>query len=426
VLEISTQDENGNNLARNELSMLVRGAGGWGGDRGPQADTTSLPTRAPDAVTEELVHPNQALYYRLTGDSNPLHADPDFAKAFGFDKPILHGLCTMGIATRHVLRAFCNNNAGLFKSVRVRFAESVFPGETLITEMWKDGNSVTFQTKVKERDKVVLSAARIELFTEVPKAPAKAIAKAAVDASAAAAPSSTDTKAACADVFVAIRDYVEKNSALIKQIGVVYTFKLKDPESVWTLDLKNGSGLVAAGPAEAHGVAAECTLELTSQDFLDMVSGKADAQKLYFSKRLGVSGNIMASQKLTFLKQMDPEAAKAAVAKAKAAGQGLEATASSGAVTASIASALFAALQTKLDGKPAMALAKTLQFNVDGSKYPVAGASTDVGATITLNDAALEELAKGASPGALFQQGKLRVDGDVNLARNLDFLHGLV
>jgi 3-hydroxyacyl-CoA dehydrogenase/3a,7a,12a-trihydroxy-5b-cholest-24-enoyl-CoA hydratase len=102
VQEIVSYDEAGNELVRNEITTLVRGAGGWGGDRGPSADINVPPDRAPDKVIEEQVPVHQALLYRLSGDWNPLHADPGMAKAFGFDKPILHGLCSFGYAGRHV------------------------------------------------------------------------------------------------------------------------------------------------------------------------------------------------------------------------------------------------------------------------------------------------------------------------------------
>ncbi|MBT8494444.1 MAG: SDR family NAD(P)-dependent oxidoreductase, partial [Deltaproteobacteria bacterium] len=96
VTEINSYDQDGNQLIRNELTSVVRGAGGWGGDRGPSEPVNVAPDRKPDVVVEEQVPANQALLYRLTGDINPLHADPGFAKTFGFDKPILHGLCTFG------------------------------------------------------------------------------------------------------------------------------------------------------------------------------------------------------------------------------------------------------------------------------------------------------------------------------------------
>src|SRR5690606_17250402 len=120
---------------------FIRGAGNFGGDRGPSAEVNVAPERAPDKVVEEKINENQALLYRLSGDVNPLHVDPGFAKAFGFERPILHGLCFYGFAARHVIREFAKDgDPRYFKSIKVRFAKSVFPGETLVTEMWKESD----------------------------------------------------------------------------------------------------------------------------------------------------------------------------------------------------------------------------------------------------------------------------------------------
>ncbi len=169
INETKSYDEDGDLLAINEVSTFVRGAGGWGGDRGPSVELNVPPQRAPDAVIEERTGEDQALLYRLSGDWNPLHADPGFAGAFGYAKPILHGLCSFGFSGRHVLEAFCGGDGRRFKSIKVRFADTVFPGETLVTEMWKESDTrVVFRTKVKERDKVVISNAAVEFYTEVP------------------------------------------------------------------------------------------------------------------------------------------------------------------------------------------------------------------------------------------------------------------
>ena len=104
---ISSTDESGEEIIYNEMTAFVKGAGGWGGDRGPSADINVPPDRAPDAVIEEKTDANQTLLYRLSGDWNPLHADPEFAKAFGYERPILHGMCTYGYCGRHVIKAFC-------------------------------------------------------------------------------------------------------------------------------------------------------------------------------------------------------------------------------------------------------------------------------------------------------------------------------
>lgn len=164
VTSVRTLDESGDELAYNEITSFVRGAGGWGGERGPSADVNVPPDRAPDRVTEEQTARNQALLYRQAGDWNPLHADPAFARAFGFDQPILHGLCTFGFSVRHVIADFApGGDPAAFKSVKVRFTESVFPGETLVTEMWTESPTrVVFRTRVKERDVVVISNAAVE------------------------------------------------------------------------------------------------------------------------------------------------------------------------------------------------------------------------------------------------------------------------
>jgi 3-hydroxyacyl-CoA dehydrogenase/3a,7a,12a-trihydroxy-5b-cholest-24-enoyl-CoA hydratase len=416
--------DTGEELARNEMTIFVRGAGGWGGERGPASDVNTPPERAPDAVVTEKTTENQALLYRLSGDWNPLHADPEFAGAFGFPKPILHGLCTFGHVARHVLKAFRDSDARYFKSIKVRFAESVFPGETLQTEMWKESPSrILFRCKVLERDKVVISNAAVELHTELPKA------SSAPKAEATAAAAAPGQGSPSADVFAAIRRYVEKHPELVAKVGNVYLFKLTSPESAWTLDLKNGQGGVTQGAAGK----ADCTLELTDADFLAMTSGKADPQKLYFGGKLKVSGNVMASQKLQFLTKIDPKEVAAPKGDAPRAEAPKGGTAS--------APALFKALQERLAKAPELAaeVAALVQFKltapegawaVDLRSAPGSVTQgTQAGATVTftLADEDLLALAKGSEAAReLYMRGRLRVDGDVRLAQRLGFLKNLV
>ncbi len=169
LLDVHTADESGQEIAVNQVSLFIRGLGGFGGERGPAA-TWALPERDPDAVHDDRTNANQALLYRLSsGDRNPLHADPAFAAAGGFDRPILHGLCTFGYAGRAVLRHFAGNDPARFKSIRARFTRHVFPGETMVTSMWADGTGgaegsrVLFQVKAAERDEIVLSGGVVEL-----------------------------------------------------------------------------------------------------------------------------------------------------------------------------------------------------------------------------------------------------------------------
>ena len=153
----------GEDVFYTESSVFVRGSGGFGGpkslpDRGAATAVHKPPQRKPDAVREEKTNEDQAALYRLNGDRNPLHIDPDFAAVGGFRDPILHGLCFMGISGKHVFESF-----GTFRSIKVRFAGTVVPGQTLVTEMWKEGNKVVFQTKVKETGKLCIAGAGAEL-----------------------------------------------------------------------------------------------------------------------------------------------------------------------------------------------------------------------------------------------------------------------
>ncbi len=571
VTEVISSDEHGNELIRNEITSLIRGAGGWGGERGPSSDVNTPPERDPDAVVVDKIPENQALLYRLSGDWNPLHADPGMAKAFGFEKPILHGLCTFGYAGRQVVANFApDGDPRYFKSIRTRFAGTVFPGETLITEMWKESDTkIIFRCKVKARDKVVISNASVELYPEIPKPLAKPKAKAKVGGGPAAkrepntadmfnavggyiaanegitdkikvvfqfrltdpdmiwtidlknapggvskgtepAPMCTldisdadflamatgkadamklfssgklkisgdimasqklgflkkltpemvlaetdkrlgagggdDTAAAEAeptptswDVFIAIRDHIERHPEIVAKVKNVFQFKITDPDAVWTVDVRDDKGAVVEGESKKP----DCTLEISESDFIDMTTGASDPMKLFTTGKLKISGNIMASQKLDFLQKVDPEQAKAAVIKARAAGQGPGGGAAPAASKGKQASApaIFAALETRLADKPGLKdeVAAKIQFVVTGpdaswvvdlagdTPSVASGTADDATATLTIEDGDLADLVAGdQSARELFQHGKLRVDGDLSVAHRLGFLKGLV
>jgi acyl dehydratase len=133
-------------------SAFIRGEGGWGGDRGPSGPQNVPPERDPDHQVTYQTSPDQALVYRLSGDRNPLHSDPAFAAMGGFDRPILHGLCSYGFTGRALLHSLCDSDPARFHHVEARFASPVLPGEALTVRMWNvgEGESV-FTTSVDDR-----------------------------------------------------------------------------------------------------------------------------------------------------------------------------------------------------------------------------------------------------------------------------------
>jgi len=142
---------------------FARGDGGFGGEDVPASIPVKL-NDTPDIVHEVTTTADQALIFRLSGDSNPLHSDPNFAKMAGYPKPILHGLCSYGVACRSIVETLCEKDSKKLKKFNVRFSSPVFPGETIVTEMWKKDDEIHFQSKVKERDKVVLKNGVCEIL----------------------------------------------------------------------------------------------------------------------------------------------------------------------------------------------------------------------------------------------------------------------
>ncbi len=152
VTEAETKLKTGELLWTTRSSVFIRGEGGWDGDRGPSGPQNEPPAKAPDHEVTLQTSPDQAFVYRLSGDRNPLHTDPSFAAIGGFDRPILHGLCSYGFTGRALLGALCNNDVTKFKHIEGRFSSPVMPGDALTVRMWNVGAGETvFTTSVGDR-----------------------------------------------------------------------------------------------------------------------------------------------------------------------------------------------------------------------------------------------------------------------------------
>ncbi len=160
VLEVKSKDESGKPLFTNRFSLFLRGEGGFGGESGPKAGNHP-PQREPDGVIESPTLPQQALIYRLSGDKNPLHADPEFAKLGGFDRPIIHGLCSYGVVCKAIVDHVLDGETTKVARYQARFVGVGFPGETYLTSYWKEGDKILIQAKSKERDAPIISNAAV-------------------------------------------------------------------------------------------------------------------------------------------------------------------------------------------------------------------------------------------------------------------------
>ncbi|XP_071444622.1 peroxisomal multifunctional enzyme type 2 [Hetaerina americana] len=289
LVDVVTHDENGEKIAYAQMTVFIVGAGNFGGKRSSHKAiaTVDAPSRAPDAEMSQQTSLNQATLYRLCGDRNPLHIDPSFAAIGGFERPILHGLCSLGFSVRHVLMTFAGNDSSLFKAFKARFAKPVFPGQTLKTSMWKNGTRIHFQTTVLETNNIVITGAYVDLH-EI---------KSSVRLRNVSSSLMSDI------IFDAIKSQMEAEPDKVK-LDAIFVFNITKDGKVagtWTVDLKK-KDVYKGEPKEGK---ANCTVTVEDTDWVDIAMGKANPQIAFMKGKLKVKGNIMLLQKFRVLMKVE-------------------------------------------------------------------------------------------------------------------------
>lgn len=286
VAQVTTKDSKGNLIAISEGTTFNRKASAKkqiDGKRRPLAvESPKVPTdRAPEAVIKQKVAENAAALYRLSGDANPLHIDPKFSGAAGFPRPILHGLCTMGMATHHVLQAFPGKSV---KAIKVRFVKHVFPGEEIETQMWRvSPTRVDLQVRAVERNEIVISGAFVE-FMEAPP-------KQEIESKGVAAPKATAFFKKMSDLYGKLPDAFKSDQ--VKKVGGVFVFNVDG--SNFFIDLKNGKGQVGIGTSPQP---ADITILVGDKDFEALATGQMKGQAAFLKGLVKIKGNMMLAMKL--------------------------------------------------------------------------------------------------------------------------------
>lgn len=276
----------GEKLSTGQMSAFIIGAGGFQGKRSSSniIPTIEPPNGKPDVSVTQQTNVDQAALYRLSGDYNPLHMDPRIAEIAGFNKPILHGLCSLGFSVRHVLQACAAGDPNMFKALKVRFAKPVVPGQTLRTDMWRNGNRIHFQTSVMENGASVITGAYVDLHDVKTPFPTRNLCSGS---------ESIESDA----VFETIGEHVKANPDEVKKVNGVFLYHITKngkPMRKWTLDMKTAEvykGEPKTGKADA-------TLTVDDVDMIQIALGKLNPQVAFMRGKLKVTGNIMLTQKL--------------------------------------------------------------------------------------------------------------------------------
>lgn len=286
IFEADSFNEQGELVMRNQTSAFAVGAGNFGG---PRASTKSVPCQAkpkrkPDASILHATNIDQAALYRLSGDLNPLHIDPNMAVIAGFERPILHGLCSLGISVRIILGACAGYDSSLFKAVKARFAKPVMPGQTLRVDMWREGSRIHFETVVVETNTVVITGAYVDLKSVRMQPIANKLSAAKLESDA---------------IFEFIIEQVKTQPEKAKSVNGIFLYKItKNGKHAkeWTMDLKGAPSVYEGTPKE--GKKPNTTLTISDEDFVQLALGKLNPQQAFMKGKLKVAGNIMLAQKL--------------------------------------------------------------------------------------------------------------------------------
>lgn len=290
LVDGETFDESGEKISYSQMTVFVVGAGNFGGKRNSDKVRMAIdaPSRKADAVFSEKTSLDQAVLYRLCGDRNPLHIDPSFAAMGGFEKPILHGLCSLGFSVRHVLMTFASNDPTLFKAFKARFVKPVIPGQTLMTSMWRNGSRIHFQTAVPETKNVVISGAYVDLHEIKPAIHLRNVSSSLLSEM----------------IFDGIKSQVIADVEKAKKLNAIFLFNITKDGKVagkWTVDLKSGE-VYQGEPKDGKP---NCTVTVDDNDWVDIAMGKTNPQMAFMKGKLKVKGNVMLMQKFRGLMKVE-------------------------------------------------------------------------------------------------------------------------
>lgn len=276
VADSETRHSNGNILCNTRFTIFARKDGGFGGEK-KSGPVTAFPSGDPDIVVEDRPAENQPLLYRLTGDLFPLHADPEFAKAAGFNRPIMHGMGTLGFACRALVGALTPCAPERVRRLACRFTRPLYPGIAIATRIWKTGDGhALWKTVNTETGETVLDNGRFEF--ELPRQPG-------------VSGSSGDDRSALQETIQATVSQLAQRMDLGRFAGreMRYQFRLTDmPHPDWQL-LIDGNGCQFL---EGKTDASDCTLVLSGADFNRLLNGKLNPVAAYTEGRVQVEGNL--------------------------------------------------------------------------------------------------------------------------------------